>query len=66
MLRLRARDRWNLVLRYIPPYITHFIDQFENSTGNEVIVSYGASNALAKQIEALWTGPIDRVEFEPG
>jgi molybdate transport system substrate-binding protein len=26
--------------------------QFESSTGNKVIVSYGASNALAKQIEA--------------
>jgi ABC-type molybdate transport system substrate-binding protein len=26
--------------------------QFEGSTGNKVIVSYGASNALAKQIEA--------------
>jgi ABC-type molybdate transport system substrate-binding protein len=26
--------------------------QFEGSTGNKVVVSYGASNALAKQIEA--------------
>src|SRR4051812_19886179 len=26
--------------------------QFEMATGNKVIVSYGASNALAKQIEA--------------
>ncbi|HET7031701.1 MAG TPA: molybdate ABC transporter substrate-binding protein, partial [Casimicrobiaceae bacterium] len=26
--------------------------QFERETGNKVIVSYGASNALAKQIEA--------------
>ncbi|HKP66121.1 MAG TPA: molybdate ABC transporter substrate-binding protein, partial [Casimicrobiaceae bacterium] len=26
--------------------------QFERATGNKVIVSYGASNALAKQIEA--------------
>ena len=26
--------------------------QFEAGTGNKVIVSYGASNALAKQIEA--------------
>ena len=26
--------------------------QFERDTGNKVIVSYGASNALAKQIEA--------------
>jgi molybdate transport system substrate-binding protein len=26
--------------------------QFESSTGNKVIVSYGASNSLAKQIEA--------------
>lgn len=26
--------------------------QFQNATGNKVIVSYGASNALAKQIEA--------------
>ena len=26
--------------------------QFEASTGNKVIVSYGASNALAKQVEA--------------
>ncbi len=26
--------------------------QFEAATGNKVVVSYGASNALAKQIEA--------------
>jgi len=49
---IRAADVMVFAAASLREALNEHAKQFEASTGNNVIISYGASNALAKQIEA--------------